>query len=164
MRSARADSARGLVFPTAPWYRTRPVTPAGKVNLIGLVLIAAVVAGLYWVFIFAPLYVDNFAVKEAVDAMYHQSGRWPDERLVSELVSRLNAPNVGTHKEDDGFGNVREVGGLGIKEEQVIVFRDTARNTISVQVDYWREVQLKPTSKIRTVRFVVKKEGPIPPP
>ncbi|MFZ5469645.1 MAG: hypothetical protein ACOZIN_09425 [Myxococcota bacterium] len=137
--------------------------PTGKVNLVSLLLIAGVVGGIYALVVFSPVYLDNLDVKEAIAAAYNQAGRMDDRALVGLIKSRVNAAAVGEHVEDDGYGNQRVVGGLGIKDEQITVQRDEVRRTILIRVDYQREVVLKPTDRIRQVRFSPMKEGPIPP-
>lgn len=136
--------------------------PSGRINLVSLALIAAVGAGFYWVFIFSPVYLDNLDVREAIDVAYNLSPRTSDEILRRTILERLNQPTLGSHQEDDGFGNLSVVGGLGIKPEQVIIERDEVRKRILIRVEYEREIQLKPTERVRTIQFDPEKEGPIP--
>lgn len=134
----------------------------GKVSLASLVLMAAVAGGIYSVIFIVPVYLDNLDVKEAVDAAFNMSGKANDDRLRIEIKEKVNKKTVGSHKEDDGYGNIKEVGGLGITDEQIVIERDMVHNTVRIVVDYEREVELKPTKKIRVISFHVEKEG-IPP-
>ena len=135
--------------------------PYGKTNLISVALVLAVVGGIYWVVMLSPPYLDNIDIKDIVSACYNDSGRVGDDQLryrINEVANR-----IGTHKAEDGFGNVTEVKGLGLKPEQITIFRDEVRRTILIKVEYDQEVQLKPLKRIKRVHFVTAKEGPVPP-
>lgn len=136
---------------------------SGRINLFSLALVGAIFTGMYIVVVFAPAYADDVDVREAVTAAYNSSGRQPDDELRRMIQDRLNqAPGVGTHKEDDGFGNIVERPGLGLTDEQVIIERDEVRGMISIRVEYARDVLLRPTKRIYKLAFSVRKEGPIP--
>jgi hypothetical protein len=133
----------------------------GRVNLIAVAIVAAVAAGIYWVVMFSTVYLENLDVRDVVAACYNESGRTTDEAIRARIEERIG--RVGTHKAEDGFGNVTVVRGLGLPPEQITVFRDQVRNTILIKVDYTQEVVLVPTKRIKVVHFVVAKEGPVPP-
>ncbi|MBI3183087.1 MAG: hypothetical protein HYZ28_13195 [Myxococcales bacterium] len=136
--------------------------PTGKVNYVTLALIVAALGGIYWVIFFAPVYLDNMDVKEAIEAAYNQSSQLGDDPLRKFVLDRVNSSQLGNHREDDGYGNVKVVGGLGIKPEQITIERNEVTRRIRIQVEYAREVVLKPTSRVRTVRFRPQKEAPFP--
>ena len=109
---------------------------------------------------FSNVYLENLDMKTAIDSAFNQAGRTSDETILGRVVEAGN--HVGTHKADDGFGNLVEVKGLGLTADQVTIFRDEVRKTILIKVVYTQEVPLWPTKKIKVVRFVVTKEGPVP--
>jgi hypothetical protein len=132
----------------------------GKVSLVSTALMAAVAGGIYWVVIFAPVYLDNLDIKDVVSACYNDSGRANDEMLrrrITEVAER-----VGTHQAEDGFGRLIDAPGLGLDPEQITLFRDEVRGTILIQVEYDQEVQLKPLQKKQRIHFSTVKEGPVP--
>ncbi len=137
------------------------VRPSGKVNLVGLVMIAAVVGAAYWAVLFVPIYTDNWEVKDLVNSSFN---RFPHERLGQirvELVGRLGELKFASHQEADKFtGEMKTVPGLGLTEDQVITDDDTVRKFLTVRVTYDRVIQLWPTQKRRTIHFVVEKKGP----
>ena len=134
--------------------------PYGKINLIGLVLILAVVGAIYAVVILSGPYVDNMDVKEKVDAAYNQSHRRTDDELKKFIVTETST--FGEHDEDDGFGNVKTVRGLGITPDNITIERNDVTNTILIRVDYDRKVILSPTNKVKYIHMHVQHQGPIP--
>ena len=109
--------------------------------------------------IFVPVWADNFDVKEGVAAAFNRAGRDSDEQMRATI--RTYTEKVGTHKETDEFGYLVEKTGLGVTDEQITIERDTVRNRVLVQVNYVREVKLKPLKKVVKWAFEVKREGPV---
>lgn len=136
--------------------------PSGKVNLIAVVILGAIAYGIWWVITFSAVYLDNIDVKEAVVSGFNVSGRSQDEAVAITILGICNAPSLGHHEEEDGYGTVKTVGGLGVKREDITIERDEVAKRISIVVEYQRKVLLKPLSKVKFVKFRVKKEGPIP--
>lgn len=141
---------------------SRPVRPSGKVNLIAVVILGAIAYGIWWIVTFSGVYLDNIDVKDAVEAGYNVSGRSNDVDLMGVIFQKTNSSQVGNHEEDDGYGNVSTVKGLGLKEDNIVITRDDVRKTIKIVVEYKRKVILKPSAKVKWVPFRVVREGPIP--
>jgi hypothetical protein len=137
------------------------VRATGKVNLIAVVIVAAMAGAIYWTVMFSGVYLDNMDIKTEVVGAYNEAGRKLDPQLMARILDRAN--HVGTHKEDDGYGRIVEKKGLGLTDENVTIERDDVQKRILIRVEYDREVQLKPLQKIRRVHFNVSKEGPINP-
>lgn len=129
----------------------------GSVNFLGLAMIIGIAAGIYFVVMLAPAYTDNMDVQEALAAAYNSSNRGDQ---VMRNVVREKLRYVGTHKEDDGYGNEKEVQGMGFSDDDVVIDRDDVNNTVTVRIDYVREVELKPFHKILTLHFHPIKSGP----
>jgi hypothetical protein len=137
----------------------------GKVNLIGLAILAVAIYGVWWLINHANAYLDNSTVKDAVQAAYNTSAReYRDAELYHLILQRVNATTVGDHYEDDGFGNVRLEKGLGIKDDDINISRDEIRKTIHIEVNYDRVITVWPTGKKKKIHFRVVKDGPIPAP
>ena len=132
-------------------------------NLIAVVVLGALAYGIWWVVTFAPIYLDNIDVKDAVAGGFNESNRKDDISTSGAIRAKCNMSTLGDHEEDDGYGTIKTVGGLGIKEENVTILRDEVTKRISIVVEYERKVLLRPTSKVKFVKFRVVKEGPIPP-
>ena len=137
--------------------------PSGKVNPVTLVLILAVVGGIWAVIDLSPAYLDQFDVDEAVASAVNTAakGRLSDEQLATQILTKLN--RVGKHWEEDSNGEQSELLGLGLTEDNVTVERDTVANRISIAVEYDRMMQLKPLSRLVKLHFSSKREGAIPP-
>lgn len=139
------------------WYPKR-VRDSGKVNVIGLLMIVGIVAGLYFGVMLAAPVTDNMDVQGAVDIAYANSFK-DDDVLRSIIYDKLRY--VGEHREDDGFGNLTVVKGLGLTDDDIEIDRDEVNNTISITVNYAREIELKPFKRIMTMHFHPHKSGTI---
>ena len=136
--------------------------PTGKINLIAVVILGAIAYGIWWVVTFSPIYLDNIDVKEAVESGFNLSARADDATVAQTIFAKVNNSKVGFHEEDDGYGTITTKPGLGLKEENLTILRDTVTGRISIVLDYQRKVLLKPLKKVKFVQFNVKREGPIP--
>lgn len=134
--------------------------PHGKVSITTLILLAAFAAGIYALIVLSPIVGDNFSVQEVVAIAYNQSNKYDDEALRNLIREKLR--RVGTHKKDDGFGNISEEMGLLLTDEQIVIDRNVPAGTIRIQVDYEREVELKLIRRVVYLQFHPAKEGPIP--
>jgi hypothetical protein len=131
--------------------------PPGRVSLGSLVFLT-LVAGVIYVFVtFVPFYVDNLDVKEAVTVAHNRAAKEKDESLRQTIRERTS--QMGTHWEVDQFDNPVLKPGLGLKDEQILIERSTVSDSVRIQVDYERQVWLKPTNRYHTLRFSVVKEG-----
>jgi hypothetical protein len=132
----------------------------GKVNFVGVLMLAALAGGVYWLMTFGMLYVDHYEVKEAVAVAYNKWLQVTPDRIRTELKNDLDSLKFGTHEEvDKGSGETRVKPGLGITDEQIVIEEDLVRKWVRVTVTYDRKVQLVPTQKTRVVRFVAEKKG-----
>ncbi len=133
---------------------------SGKVNLIGLVLVLAIVTGLYLVWMLSPAYLDNFDIREAVGGSFHESGRVSDDQIRNRILDV--ARRVGTHQRQNELGEWVEATGLGLTPEQITVERDPVLKRILIRVSYARAMELKGLNRTHTIQFVEEREGPIP--
>jgi len=141
--------------------------PRGKINLIAVLVIAGLAAGLWWIINYLPAYMDNLDVKDAVKGAYNQCWRVPDLQLTFDIKNKLNASTLGWHEEEDGFGEMKRVNGLGITDDDIHIQRDDVNNTISINITYKRKIYLAPwfnKDNVRWLNFSETKSGPIKPP
>lgn len=131
-------------------------SPSGKVNPIGVALILGVIAAIYYVVVFSPVYLDNFDVSEAVAAAYNQVDQISDDRILPALKGKLD--RIGTHREPNEDGVLEETMGLGLDEDALTIDRNPD-GTVLVRVAYTREVRLKPTQRWVKVRFAPQRSG-----
>lgn len=132
--------------------------PSGKVSFGGLVLLTLVAGVIYLGVMFAPLYVDNFDVKEAATIAFNRVQQGLDDDGIRTVIIERTS-RVGSHWERDQFDRDILVPGLGLTAEQIHIERSGVTAHIRIQVDYSRRVRLKPTKAVRTVNFHVVKEG-----
>ena len=142
------------------WYPKRALQrPTGKINIIGLILILGVLTFIYSVVMFSKPVLDNLDVKEHISAAYNQAQGMDDQRIKQLLENRT--ANLGEHDEDDGFGNIHTVPGLGLSDDNITVERNEVAQTISIRVDYVRKVVLVPTTRVYALHFHPEQSGPI---
>ena len=122
----------------------RRARPTGKVNPIGVLLIAGILFGIYYIVMFGGAYLDNMDVMEAEAAAFNSFGHFPEERIRAEFKGALD--KIGTHRELNQDGDLVEVRGLGVADEQITLERGPDE-MIVIHVDYDREIQLKPSQK-----------------
>lgn len=140
---------------------SRGVRPVGKVNPLSVLFILAIAAGLYWVVIFLPFYLDNMEVKDAVSVAFNAfGGEFDTAKVRYDMKNKFLDAKWGVHEElDPVSGEVKEMPGLPIPDEQITIEYDEARDLLTVRVVYDREVILRPTQKKRVLHFVVEKVG-----
>jgi hypothetical protein len=108
---------------------------------------------------FSKPVLDNLDVKEQITAAYNQAQGLTDPQIKSLIENQL--VRVGDHDQDDGYGNIKTVPGLGLTDDNVTVERDTVADTILIRVDYARKVVLSPTNKVYWMKFHPQIAGPI---
>ena len=133
--------------------------PYGKVNLIGLVIVFAVVYGIWWGAMYGPAYLDNIDVKAGVTASLAVAKQDNDEAVKNTILLATNGKALGWHHETAEDGTVIKKPGLGIAREQVFVERNDATQMITVRLEYDREIELNPFDKIDWKHFVVEMSG-----
>ena len=132
--------------------------PPGRVSLGTLVFLSLIGGVIYAAVMFVPYYVDNMDVKEAVAVAHARAGQAQDPSL--RQVIRERTSQMGTHWEHDQYNRPVLKPGLGLRDEQILIERSTVSDSVRIQVDYERQVRLKPTSRYHTLRFSVVKDGP----
>ena len=139
----------------------RPVRDSGKVSLGTLVLLLLLGGAVYVGALYLPLWVDSLDVKEAVAAAHNLAGRNLNDALLRNEI-RTRTAQMGTHEEQDTWGNVRSVPGLGLTDEQILIERNPVTGSVRIEVEWDRVVTLRPTRRAHTFHFRAVKEG-IPP-
>jgi len=138
--------------------RARSLRPAGKVNLIGVGMLLAVCAGIWWVVIYGPLYSDHMDVTEIAGMAVSEMGNRVGEESATLSVVRRCA-GIGTHKEIDEMGEEHIVPGLGVRPEDVTIEANEKTKKVKVSISYTREVVLRPFKTVRRVHFVASRSG-----
>lgn len=145
----------------ARWYH-RAVrhhsAPSGKISFVGLVTLLVIVGGIWWAYLFVPTLTDDIDVQNAVDIAFNNARRG-DDFMKAMIENKLRY--VGTHREDDGYGNIVVKRGLGLTDDDIVIDRDPAENELTVQVNYAREIRLKPLNRWVVWHFHPSKEGPL---
>lgn len=131
-------------------------------KLLGYLTVLAIFAALYAVVIFTPIYLDHFDMKDICNSSFNAFRELgTPETFKADLLRKLNMVEWATHPEQDEYGAVTEVKGLGLTDDDVLVEFDDRTKVLSVKVTYVRRVLLKPTDKIRVMNFSFeRKERP----
>lgn len=137
--------------------RAPPQRSRGSVNPLSVLVVSGIAVAVYCVAMFAPAYLDHLDVMDLVASAYNQVGHRRDEVILEELKGRL--VHIGTHREANQDGEMEEVRGLGVADEDITYELNAAEKTALVQVRYVREVRLKPTGRWVKLNFTSKKAG-----
>ena len=129
----------------------------GAVNVVGLLLFAAIGTAIWLLVLFTPAYLDNLDVSEAVRGAFAEANRVPDSASIRRIQEA--GLRIGTHVENDTFGNEVVRPGLRWTDDQITITRDEVRHYVEVRLDYDRDVLLWPLNKVHRLHFVNKKEG-----
>lgn len=144
-----------------PLLRVGAVRNHGKVDLGMLVLLALLAGGAYALVMFVPVYVDHLDVKEAVAAAHNMASRNPnDAYLRSEIRQRTG--QMSSHVERDTWNVEHVVPGLGLTDDQILIERSSVMDNVRIEVDYDRDVVLKPSNYVYTLHMRAVTEGPPP--
>ncbi len=136
----------------------------GKINLIAVVTLAAIAGGVWWMMNYLSAYLDNLDVRDAVRGAYNECWHVPDQQLIQTMKLKVNNSHVGWHEEEDQFGHVQRVNGLGIGDDDIELIRDDVNKTISITITYKRKIYLWPwpsKNNVRWLNFRETKSGPI---
>jgi len=130
-------------------------------NFFGtFVLLSMVAVAIYTAVLFSGAFIDHYQVKLAVRAAHSRARRDSDEILRGQLL-RGSLSEVGTHWEGAGTGNLQEVNGLGLSEQDIVIKRDEKENVL-IRINYERRIRLKPSDQFVTLTFKAEEDG-IPP-
>ena len=133
--------------------------PPGKTNPFSVLLLAAIVAGGWWLYTYGPIYWDNMEVKDQVAKGVAQAILEGDANAQMTLLTQMNK-TIGWHYQVDEETQEEQVKpGLGLEKDQVVVNSDSATKMVTVRVEYDRTFQLAPFKQRKTLHFVVLKQG-----
>jgi len=127
-----------------------------KNRLSTFIFLAVGAVAVYSAILLTESFFDNYEVKQAV-AIAHDGARQSGDGVLRAQI--LNGSRQGgSHWEQTGDGNIREVNGLGLNDENVLIQRD--RGSVLIRVNYQRRIRLKPSDLFITLNYNVEKEGP----
>ena len=126
-------------------------------TFLGYVMVAALLAGLYAVIMFAPIYIDHMDAKDLVNSTFNQFREFGPEQFKIELLRRFLNVQWETHRVENEYGEVTMEKGLLLDPEQVLVEFDDRTKVLHVRVEYERRVVLKPTDKVHVMKFVIER-------
>lgn len=131
-------------------------------TFLGYVMVAALLAGVYSVVIFAPIYLDHMDAKDLVNSTFNQFRELGSaEQMQGELIRRFLEVPWETHPVENEYGEVTQKKGMLLDPEQVFVEFDDRTKVLHVRIQYERKVKLKPADKIHVMKFVLeRKEKP----
>lgn len=122
----------------------------GKIDLVGFLLVFMIAFGIYAALMIVPAYLDNFSVSHAVavGCVLASSGS-SDGKVRTEIRERLRT------------GGEDAVPGLNLTDDQIVIERNEAAQTVSVRVDYARNVKLEPFGRTVRLAFHPKSDSPL---
>lgn len=128
----------------------------GAITWVTLLLVAAAVAAGYMLWVWAPVYYENYAVKQVVRDYMNQAVKNPnDEQLRRFMVAKIRS--LAQIEGVDRYGRPARVPAVPVEERDVSWERDTSSQPpmLHVTFDYARQVDLpwldRTTTKVFTV-------------
>jgi len=128
----------------------------GGISWVTLVLLAAVAGGGYWLWVWAPVYFENYTVKQVVRDYMNQAVKDPDDAsLRRNMVLKIRA--LGDRDTLDAYGRPARVPWVPLEERDVIWERDTRSQPpmLRVAFEYAREVEYPGLNRSTTKVFTV---------
>lgn len=132
---------------------------AGGVPLGSLLILTALAGAGLVGFRLVPIYMDDYEVRSALQSSI--SNAWSKTDVDVQNEFQRQAVKVSSHLEEDGAGGYKEVLGLGIPNESLLIERDTVGNTISITASYDRTLSLRPVPKTFALHFHTERHGPL---
>ena len=129
---------------------------AGKVNLIALLVLAAVVGGGYFLYVYAPLYLDNLDAKSTCEKTLNEVWRLKDPNAARERFV-MNVRRLKTIEVVDEDGVVERVPAIDPEVEDVYAELDQTQDPplLILDYDYERTVTAPLLNKQWTFHFNV---------
>lgn len=130
-------------------------------TFLGWVIAAAVIGAIYAAVMFLPVYVAHFDVQDAANSAFNGFKDLGEAGVRQVLLQQLNSEGFGHHEELDEDGAVVVKPGIGLKDDDLTVQFDDNTKILWVHLEYSKKVALKPTEKVRFVKFTFdRKEKP----
>jgi hypothetical protein len=149
------DSARGpRALPERPGSARR--AERGGISWVSLLLLVVVVGGSYLTWVWAPIYFDNYTVKQVVrDYMNQAIKNSDDETLRRNMVLKIRS--LGQRQAIDEWGRTVVVPSIPLEERDVTWERDARSQPpmLRVSFEYAREVAYPILDRTTTKVFVV---------
>lgn len=133
-------------------------------NPVTYLMLLAIAGALFYGYHVGPLYIDNFAARDAVGEAWSTYFLRGEKYARDQMLFRLNQKSPDTsHYEVDDEGVESLKPGFGIKEEQVTFDFDEKTKKLTVRVEYDRIVDFKPLKKRKSYHLIAEKTGSIAP-
>jgi hypothetical protein len=155
MNGPPLDPARGpRALPGRPGSARR--RERGGVSWVTLLLLAVVGGGGYLAWVWAPLYFENYTVKQVVQDYLNQAIKNPDdEQLRHNMVLKIRS--LSEQDALDEYGRPVRVPSVRLEDHEVLWERDTRSQPpmLRVSFEYAREVAYPGLNRTATKVFVV---------
>lgn len=128
----------------------------GGVSWVTLLLLAGLAAGGYLAWVWAPIYVENYAVKQVVRDYQNQAIKnSDDDGLRHNMVLKIRS--LGSLQAVDEYGRPYRVPAIALEDHEVLWDRDTRSQPpmLRVSFEYAREVAYPILDRTTTKVFVV---------
>ena len=150
LRCARPTASRG------PWGR-----PGERgVTWVSVLLLLLVAGGAYLGWVWLPLYLDHYAVKQVVSDYMNQAVKNQDDaQLVHNMVDKLHA--LRERDAVDPSGRPARVPAIPVEERAVTWERNQAAKTLHIAFEYERQVVYPFLNRTEVAVFTVDRSGDI---
>jgi hypothetical protein len=129
-------------MPRSASPRPRLLDARGGVSWVSLLLLVSAISGVYLAWVWVPVFVVDYEVKQVVrDHMYQAVRNRDDASLVKRMLHKLRV--VYEVDEVGVDGGVHKVPGVTVNEQDLVWERDTSREpaVLHVAFEYTRDVE-----------------------
>jgi hypothetical protein len=135
----------------------------GGVSWVSLLLFVLVAGGAYLTWVWAPLYFDNYAVRQVVADYMNQAIKNPDDaQLRRDMVQKLESLRL-IEGVDQG-GRPMKAPAITVSERDVTWERDQTTRSLRVAFDYERQVVYPFVDRVAVKVFSVEQSNDLTPP
>jgi hypothetical protein len=123
---------------------------------VGLLLLVAVVGGAYLAWVWAPVYFENYTVKQVVRDYQNQAIKNPDDELLRHnMVAKIRS--LASRDTVDTYGRPVSLPVVPLEDHHVLWERDTRSQPpmLRVSFEYAREVAYPVLDRTTTKVFLV---------
>lgn len=130
---------------------------------VSLLLLVLVAGGAYLTWVWAPLYFDNYTVRQVVaDYMNQAIKNRDDAQLRRDLVQKLESLRIVDGVDPDG--RPTKVPAITVAEQDITWERDETTRSLRVAFDYERQVVYPLVDRVAVKVFSVEQSNDLTPP
>jgi hypothetical protein len=124
----------------------------GGVSWVTLLLVAVVAGGGYLLWVWGPIYIENYTVKQVVKDYANQAIKNPnDAELRAAMVAKIHS--LGQIDTVDAYNRPVKVPAIPVVESEVVWQRDVQAKTLRIAFEWERQVVYPLLDRVTVTTF-----------